>query len=87
MTKTAAVEYGRKNVRVNAICPFFSPTNLLNLGGFTTEESRTKLAIGSPMKRMAEPQEVVNAMVLLLSPGNSFMNGQAIAIDGGMSAW
>lgn len=87
VTKTAAVEYGRKNVRVNAICPFFSPTNLLNLGGFTSDESRAQLATGSPMKRMADPQEVVNAMVLLLSPGNSFMNGQAIAIDGGMSSW
>ncbi|WP_218352791.1 SDR family NAD(P)-dependent oxidoreductase [Alteromonas lipotrueiana] len=87
ITKTAAVEYGRKNVRVNAICPFFSPTNLLNLGGFTSEESRAQLAAGCPMKRMADPQEVVNTMVLMLSPGNSFMNGQAIALDGGMSAW
>ncbi|MBD3584252.1 glucose 1-dehydrogenase [Salinimonas sp. HHU 13199] len=87
LTKTAAVEYGRKNIQVNAICPFFSPTSLLDKGGFTSEESRAQLVMGSPMKRMADPQEVVSAMVLMLSPANSFMSGQAVAIDGAMSAW
>ncbi len=87
VTRTAAVEYGRKNVRVNAICPFYSPTNILDMDGYTSTEARDQLAAGSPMKRLADPQEVVNAMVLLLSPMNSYMNGQSIAIDGGVTAW
>ncbi|MBT0588204.1 SDR family NAD(P)-dependent oxidoreductase [Alteromonas oceanisediminis] len=87
LTKTAAVEYGRKNIRVNAICPFFSPTNILNVDGYNTDEARAKLAMGSPMKRLGDPQEMVNTMVLLLSPGNSYMNGQTIAVDGGVTAW
>lgn len=87
VTRTAAVEYGRKNVRVNAICPFYSPTNILDIDGYTSKEARDQLAAGSPMKRLADPQEVVNTMVLLLSPGNSYMNGQSIAVDGGVTAW
>lgn len=87
LTRTAAVEYGRLNIRVNAICPFYSPTNILNIDGYESEEARAKLAMGSPMKRLADPQEVVNAMVLMLSPYNSYMNGQSIAIDGGVTAW
>ncbi|GGW89570.1 SDR family NAD(P)-dependent oxidoreductase [Alteromonas halophila] len=87
VTRTAAVEYGRKNVRVNAICPFYSPTNILDMDGYTSKEARDQLAAGCPMKRLAQPQEVVNAMVLMLSPLNSYMNGQSIAVDGGVTAW
>lgn len=87
ITRTAALEYGRMNIRVNAICPFYSPTNILNIEGFNTDEARSQLAMGSPMKRLAKPQEVVNTMLLMLSPGNSFMNGQCIALDGGVTAW
>lgn len=87
VTRTAAVEYGRKNVRVNAICPFYSPTNILNIDGYNTPEAQAQLGMGSPMKRLADPQEIVNTMLLLLSPGNSYMNGQTIAVDGGVTAW
>ena len=40
----------------------------------------------SPMHRMGEPEEMVEVMLMLMSPHNSFMNGQAVAVDGGMSA-
>ncbi|WP_412973115.1 SDR family NAD(P)-dependent oxidoreductase [Glaciecola sp. MF2-115] len=87
LTKTAAVEYARHNIQVNAVCPFFSPTNIMNVEGLNTEEARAMLAKGSPMKRLGDPQEMVNVMLLLLSPGNTYMNGQTIAIDGGVTAW
>ncbi len=38
------------------------------------------------MRRIARPEEIVNVMLLLISPGNTFMSGQAIAVDGGSSA-
>ncbi|KXI28741.1 SDR family NAD(P)-dependent oxidoreductase [Paraglaciecola hydrolytica] len=85
LTKTAAVEYAKKGIRCNAICPFFSPTAILK--DFDTPESQAQLARGTPMKRLAQPQEIVNTMLLMLSPGNSYMNGQTIAVDGGVSAW
>lgn len=87
LTKTAAVEYARYNIQVNAVCPFFSPTNIMNVDGLNTEEARAMLAKGSPMKRLGDPQEMVNVMLLILSPGNTYMNGQTIAVDGGVTAW
>jgi len=91
LTKTAAVEYARKGIRVNAICPFFTLTpmvtgNNMNPGG-NVEELEAFLGRGSPMKRLGRPQEIVNVMLMTLSPGNTYMNGQTIAIDGGVSAF
>lgn len=85
LTKTAAVEYARQNIRVNAICPFFSPTNI-GAGMLKEEGVEDMLARGCPMKRYGTVQEMVNAMMLILSPGNSYMTGQAIAVDGAVSA-
>jgi len=85
LTKTAAVEYARQNIRVNAICPFFSPTNIGD--SFLQAEGTEKILVrGCPMKRYGTVQEVVNAMMLILSPGNTYMTGQAIAVDGAVSA-
>ena len=84
LTKTAAYEYAAKGVRVNAICPFFSPTPLVTdaeLG-----QKMDSLARGTPMKRLGDPEEMVEVMLMLMSPANSYMNGQAVAVDGGMSA-
>ena len=44
------------------------------------------LARGTPMKRLGDPEEMVEVMLMLMSPANSYMNGQAVAVDGGMSA-
>jgi len=87
LTKTAAIEYARKGIRANAICPFYTPTNILNLDGPVTQGTLDQMAVGCPTKRLAEPQEVVNTMILILSPGNSYMTGQSIAVDGGVTAW
>ncbi|MFC4699606.1 SDR family NAD(P)-dependent oxidoreductase [Glaciecola siphonariae] len=87
LTRTAAVEYARYGVRVNAICPFFSPTDIMNIEGLQSEQDKHKLGLGSPMKRISTIDEIVNVMVLMLSPHNTYMNGQCIAVDGGVSAW
>lgn len=87
LTKTAALEYARKGIRANAICPFYTPTNILNIEGEITQEGIDRLAMGCPMKRLATPDEIVNAMLLILSPGNTYMTGQSIALDGGVTAW
>ncbi|MFT6724213.1 MAG: NAD(P)-dependent dehydrogenase (short-subunit alcohol dehydrogenase family) [Arenicella sp.] len=85
LTRTAAVEYGRQNVRVNAVCPFFSPTNIGD--GFLQDDTNSDfLAGGCPMKRIGRVEEMVSAMLMILSPANSFMSGQTIAIDGATTA-
>lgn len=87
LTKTAAVEFGRKNIRVNAICPFYSLTPMVTDSLAADLETQQFLAAGSPMKRLGQPQEIVSAMLMLCAPENSYMNGQAIAVDGGVSAY
>lgn len=84
LTRTAAVEFARHNIRVNAICPFFSPTPLMTGSGFAGKEDF--LASGVPMKRLGEPAEIVETMLALLNPGNTYLTGQAIAVDGGVLA-
>lgn len=90
LTKTAAVEVGAMGVRVNAVCPFFTATPMvdnphLNPNG-KVEDLNKSLARGCPMKRIARVEEVVNVMVMMLSPLNTYMNGIAVPVDGGMSA-
>ncbi len=84
LTRSAALEFAAANVRVNAICPFFSPTPLVTDGIDTDVVER--IAHGAPMKRLGTPEEMVSAMLHLIDPDNSYMTGQAIAVDGGVSA-
>ena len=85
LSKTAAIEYAADNIRVNAVCPFFSLTPLVTESGiFDKIEGMVRR---SPMRRLAETEEVTSAILLLCSPANSYMTGQAIAIDGGVSAY
>jgi len=84
LTKTGAVEYAKHNIRINAICPYFSLTNMVT--DVSDDSTLTKFARSSPMKRLAAPEEIVNTMLLILSPANTYMTGQCIAVDGGVSA-
>lgn len=85
LTKTGAVEYGRENIRINAICPFFTLTPMVT--NFADEEKQKKMARGAPMNRLAKPKEIVAVMLMMLSPANTYMTGQCIAVDGGVSAF
>jgi NAD(P)-dependent dehydrogenase (short-subunit alcohol dehydrogenase family) len=84
LTKTGAVEYGRNNIRVNAICPFFTLTQMVT--DMADDSMQSKMSRGAPMKRLGEPEEIVTMMLMMLSPSNTYMTGQCIAIDGGVSA-
>ena len=87
LTRTAAVEYGRKGVRVNALCPAFSHTALLDrLVEQKGEAILQSIASNIPMQRLADPGEVVDAILWLCSDANGFMNGAAISVDGGLVA-
>ena len=85
ITKTAALEFAKKNIRINAVCPFYSPTPLLT--DPDTSDKLAFLAQGSPMKRLGSPEEIVDAMLLIIDPNNTYMTGQSIALDGGVSAF
>lgn len=90
ITKTAAVEYAKTGIRVNAVCPFFTLTPMvteLENGAPQPDEVLDFLSRGAPMKRLGQPEEITNVMLMLCSPGNTYMTGQCIAIDGGVSAF
>jgi len=84
LTKTAALEYAKQGVRVNAICPYYSPTPMV-ANGISASLQET-LANLSPMKRLGRPEEMVEVMLMLISPHTGYLNGQAIVVDGGISA-
>tara|TARA_R110001592_G_scaffold81650_6_gene242376 strand:+ start:7729 stop:8490 length:762 start_codon:yes stop_codon:yes gene_type:complete len=84
LTKTGAVEYARNNIRINAVCPFFTLTPMVT--NFADETMQGKMSKGAPMGRLGEPKEIVAMMLMMLSPANTYMTGQCIAIDGGVSA-
>ena len=90
LTRSAADEYARFNVRVNALCPAFADTPLFNemadAIGPDRDEARRRITTRMPMRRVASPAEIVPAMLWLCTDENSFMTGQAIAVDGGLTA-
>lgn len=85
MTRTAAVEFARHNVRVNAICPYFSMTPLVTQSNLIERKAQMETAV--PMKRLADPEEVAAAILAMILPSNSYLTGQAIAVDGGLTAF
>ncbi len=90
LTKTAAVEYASKGIRVNAVCPSYARTamaeSFLKLMQAPEDVAYAELTRGVPMKRLAEVDEVVEAILFAADPKNSFMTGHSLAVDGGISA-
>ncbi|MEL6124137.1 MAG: glucose 1-dehydrogenase [Bacteroidota bacterium] len=86
MTKTAALEYAKQDIRVNAVCPVFTNSPMLELLFSTKDGLREKLVHSIPMKRYGEVADIVNAIMWLCDPGSSFVTGLSLPIDGGQTA-
>jgi len=85
MTKSAALEYARKNIRINAVCPGYTHSALLE-GLFKLNPNlENKLLKYIPMNRYGNALEVAEAILWLASEKTSFITGQTITIDGGTS--
>ena len=83
-TKAAAVEYGDRGIRANALCPGFIETELS--GGPGAAARFPQVVQGQALKRGAHPDEVAEVASFLCSDRASFVTGAAIAVDGGMTA-
>lgn len=82
LTKTLAHEWGPGNVRVNALCPGWTMTDL-NRPLWDNEEKGAAFVTGQPLKRWATVQEMVGPTVFLASDASSYVTGQALVVDGG----
>ena len=86
LTRTAAQEYARQKIRVNAVCPVFTRTPLFQgmIEGNARLEER--LLGNIPARRFGEAEEIADAILWLCSEGAGFVTGQALNIDGGLTA-
>lgn len=86
LTKTAALEYATRNVRVNAVCPGIIQTPMIDRFARGDAQARAALAAQEPIGRVGLPEEIASAVLWLASPGASFTTGHALVVDGGWVA-
>jgi NAD(P)-dependent dehydrogenase (short-subunit alcohol dehydrogenase family) len=87
LTRTAALEYAKRGIRVNAVCPSYTNTDMVKRIVAENPRMGEQLVNASPMKRLGEPDEIARAIAWLCSGESSFVNGQGLALDGGITAW
>lgn len=86
LTKSAALEYATKGIRVNAICPGFVETPMVTTMVEEVPQMQATVERSAPMRRLGRPEEIADTVVYLAGDTASFITGQAIALDGGASA-
>jgi len=86
LTRTAAVDYGPRGIRVNAICPGGVRTPLMEESIANNPAIMSIIAESCPLGRLAEPQEIADAALWLCSGKSSFVTGHVLSVDGGYVA-
>jgi NAD(P)-dependent dehydrogenase (short-subunit alcohol dehydrogenase family) len=86
LTKTAAIEYGSRGIRVNSVCPGGVRTAMLEGYLKSAPELRASIIDGNPLRRLGEAEEMAEAVVWLCSDAASYVNGHELVVDGGKIA-
>ncbi|MGQ0792717.1 MAG: SDR family oxidoreductase [Deltaproteobacteria bacterium] len=86
LTKTAALEYAKSGIRINALNPAAIETEMVDRFVGREGEIRDQLAAMHPIGRMGKSEEIASAALYLCSDGASFITGQSLTIDGGFTA-
>ena len=86
LTRTAALEYARHGIRVNAVCPSYTQTPMLERVSRRIPGLKARLASIAPLGRLCMPGEIAEAVLYLFSDGAAFITGQTLVLDGGILA-
>jgi len=84
LTRALAIELAPHHIKVNAVCPGPTRTDML-FGAVPSVAQREELAAAAPLGRLGEPEDIAGAVLFLASPLSDWCTGQAISVDGGMS--
>ena len=83
LTKSAALDYAARGIRINAVCPGIIHTAMLDKMMATQADALNAMLKDVPIGRLGRPEEIANAVLWLCSSAASFMVGHALAVDGG----
>jgi NAD(P)-dependent dehydrogenase (short-subunit alcohol dehydrogenase family) len=86
LTKSCALDYARKGIRVNAVCPGVIQTPMVDRLVEAAPRAKDALVESEPIGRVGQPEEIAEAVVWLLSDASSFVTGTTLAVDGGLTA-
>jgi NAD(P)-dependent dehydrogenase (short-subunit alcohol dehydrogenase family) len=87
LTRSLALEWAGKGIRVNCLCPGLIDTAILGEDFGPGVEEYERIIAHTPMRRIGDPDELVGPALLLASDAGSFITGHAITVDGGFTAW
>jgi len=86
LTKSAAIEYARKGIRINAVCPGYTLTPMAETAMKLRGELEGELEKRVPLGRLGKPQEIARAIIYLCSDSAAFILGHSLVLDGGIAA-
>ena len=86
LTKTAALDYAKTGIRVNAICPAYTRTPMLDRMLKQTPDFEAKLISRVPLRRLGTAEEIAQAVIYLFSDAAAFVTGHSLVMDGGILA-
>ena len=86
LTKSAALEYAARGIRINAVCPGTIETPMVAEMLAKEPEAMKEIMRDQPIGRLGRPEEIAAAVLWMCSPGASFVVGHALAVDGGFTA-
>ena len=87
LTKTGAVDYAQEAIRINAVCPGYIRTPMIEQSILSDPVAEERVVSRHPMHRLGTPEEIAEAVVWLCSDAASFVTGHAMTVDGGYVAW